>query len=63
MKELADTLLETKVHEIMDAQTDTACEGGSTVRNDYRERGPTAPSAASRSASPSFAQGHTSRRA
>lgn len=43
MKELSDTLLETKGHDIMDAQADMACKGGSTMRNGYRERGPTAP--------------------
>lgn len=43
MRELARTLLETMVNEIMDAQADMACEDGATVRNGYRERGLTAP--------------------
>lgn len=47
MRELARTLLETMVDEIMDAQADMACEDGATARNGYRERGLTAPSATS----------------
>lgn len=39
MRELARTLLETMVNEIMDAQADMACEDGATARNGYRERG------------------------
>lgn len=38
-RELARTLLETMVNEIMDAQADMACEDGATARNGYRERG------------------------
>lgn len=43
MRELARTLLETMVNEIMDAQADMACEDGATARNGYRERGLTTP--------------------
>lgn len=43
MRELARTLLETIVNEIMDAQADMACEDGAAARNGYRERGLTAP--------------------
>lgn len=43
MRELARTLLENMVNEIMDAQADMACEDGATARNGYRERGLTAP--------------------
>lgn len=39
IRELARTLLETMVNEIMDAQADMACEDGATARNGYRERG------------------------
>ena len=39
MRELARTLLETMVNEIMDAQADMACEDGAAARNGYRERG------------------------
>lgn len=43
MRELARTLLENMVNEIMDAQAGMACEDGATARNGYRERGLTAP--------------------
>lgn len=43
MRELARTLLETMVNEIMDAQADMACEDGATARNGHRERGLTTP--------------------
>ena len=39
IRELARTLLETMVNEIMDAQADMACEDEATARNGYRERG------------------------
>ena len=39
IRELARTLLETMVNEIMDTQADMACEDGATARNGYRERG------------------------
>ena len=38
MRELARTLLETMVNEVMDAQTDMLCEDGANARNGYRER-------------------------
>ena len=64
IRELARTLLETMVNEIMDAQADMAWEDGGTARNGCRERGhATPPSATSCCASPSCARGRTSRRA
>lgn len=39
MRELARTLLETMVNEVMDAQADMLCEDGANARNGYRERG------------------------
>lgn len=43
MRELARTLLESMVNEVMDAQADMICEDGSNARNGYRERGLTTP--------------------
>lgn len=63
IRELARTLLETMVSEIMDAQADMACEDGATARNGYRDAGSLPPSATSCCASPSCARGRTSRRA
>lgn len=39
MRELARTLLETMVNEVMDAQADMLREDGANARNGYRERG------------------------
>lgn len=39
MRELARTLLESMVNEVMDAQADMLCEDGANSRNGYRERG------------------------
>ena len=39
MRELARTLLESIVNELMDAQADMLCEDGANARNGYRERG------------------------
>ena len=39
MRELARTLLESMVNEVMDAQADMLCEDGANARNGYRERG------------------------
>lgn len=39
MRELARTLLESMVNELMDAQADMLCEDGANARNGYRERG------------------------
>ena len=39
MRELARTLLESMVNEVMDAQADMPCEDGANSRNGYRGRG------------------------
>ncbi len=39
MRELARTLLESMVNEVMDAQADMLCGDGANARNGYRERG------------------------
>lgn len=39
MRELARTLLESMVSEVMDAQADMPCGDGADARNEYRERG------------------------
>ena len=39
MRELARTLLESMVNELMDAQADMLCEDGANARDGYRERG------------------------
>lgn len=57
MRELARTLLENMVNEIMDAQADMACEDGATARNGYRERGLTAPRRRHRAAHPQAVRG------
>lgn len=43
MRELARTLLEPMVNEVMDARADMLCEDGANARNGYRERGPATP--------------------
>ena len=43
MRELARTLLESMVDEVMDAQADMLCGDGANARNGYRERGPATP--------------------
>ena len=43
MRELARTLLETMLNEVMDARADMLCEDGANDRNGYRERGLAAP--------------------
>ena len=39
MRELARTLLESMVNEVMDARADMLCEDGANARDGYRERG------------------------
>ena len=39
MRELARTLFESMVNEVMDAQADMLCEDGANARNGYREWG------------------------
>lgn len=43
MRELARTLLESMVDEMMGAQADMLCGDGANARNGYRERGPATP--------------------
>ena len=63
MRELARTLLESMVNEVMGAQADMLCEDGANARDGYRERGLATPWATSRLAYPSWGPAPASPRA